>query len=100
MLVYKVFTKPDFESFVSNGKTKGSHADLRDGFIHFSTREQLFSTIKKHFSFNKLVFVLAFEECSLKHKLRWESSRNLKLFPHYYGCLWNSQVLYSIQLET
>ena len=99
MLVYKVFTKPDYDSFVTTGKTKGSGDDLRDGFIHFSTREQLCDTIKKHFSHYNLVFVSAFQESHLRNKLKWELSRNLKLFPHYYDCLWNSQILYSIQLK-
>ena len=99
MLVYKVFAKPDYDSFVSTGKTKGSGDDLKDGFIHFSTREQLCGTIKKHFSNYNLLFVSAFQEYHLSSKLKWELSTNLKLFPHYYGCLWNSQTLYSIQLK-
>lgn len=98
MLIYKVFSKSDFDSFVAGNKPKGSSDDLKDGFIHFSTREQLFDTIRRHFSKYKLVFVLAFQESQLRQKLNWELSRNLELFPHYYDNLRYSQSLYTIQL--
>ena len=98
MLIYKVFSKSDFDSFVAGNETNGSSDDLKDGFIHFSTREQLFDTIRKHFSKYNLVFVLAFQEGQLMQKLKWELSRNLELFPHYYGNLRYSQSLYTIQL--
>lgn len=99
MLVYKVLTKSDFDFFFIQGQIKGSASDLQDGFIHFSTREQLCSTIKKHFNKCAKVFVLAFRESELGTKLRWETSRNLELFPHYYDSLKYSQALYTIQLK-
>ena len=71
MLIYKVFSKSDFDSFVAGKKPKGSNDDLKDGFIHFSTREQLFDTIRRHFSEYKLVFVLAFQESQLRQKFKW-----------------------------
>ena len=100
MLVYKVFTDSDFDRFLIEGETQGTVTDLRDGFIHFSTREQLCNTIKKHFDRDIQVVILAFKESDLKSKLRWEASRNDELFPHYYDTLRYSQILYKVVLQT
>ena len=100
MLVYKVFTDSDFDLLLIEGETQGTMTDLRDGFIHFSTREQLCNTIRKHFNQYTQVVILAFKESDLKSKLRWEASRNDKLFPHYYDTLRYSQMLYKVVLKT
>ena len=99
MLVYKVFNKPDYDSFFTHGKTKGSANDVRDNFIHFSSREQLSETIKKHFSCYDLLFIMVFCESTLSPKLKWEVSRNFDLYPHYYDYLSLSKVLYTIQIK-
>ena len=100
MLVYKVFIKSDFDFFLIEGETQGTVTDLRDGFIHLSTREQIYSTIKKYFNQYTQVVILAFKEVDLKSKLRWEASRNEELFPHYYDTLRCSQILYKVVLQT
>ena len=100
MLVYKVFTDSDFDLLLIEGETQGTMTDLRDGFIHFSTREQICNTIRKHFNQYTQVVILAFKESDLKSKLRWESSRDDELFPHYYDTLRYSQSLYKIPLKT
>ena len=99
MLVYKVFIKSNFDLFLIEGETRGTFIDLRDGFIHLSTREQLSNTIRKHFNKHKQVVILAFKEIDLKSKLRWEASRNGELFPHYYDTLRYSQTLYQVELK-
>jgi len=37
-VIYKIFRKPEFDSFIQAGHTKGAPVDLTDGFVHFSTR--------------------------------------------------------------
>ena len=100
MLLYKVFTKRDFNLFLIEGETQGTVTDLQDGFIHFSTREQLCNTIRKYFYQYTQVVILAFKETDLKSKLRWEASRENELFPHYYDTLKYSQTLYKVLLKT
>ena len=99
MLIYKVFVELDFDLFIRNDGTSASVSDVKDGFIHLSKREQLPQTIKRYFSKQDLIFVSAFRESDLAHKLRWELSKNLEVFPHYYGYLRPSQVIYTIRLE-
>jgi uncharacterized protein (DUF952 family) len=100
MLIYKVFTERDFDLFFIKGETQGSVTDLQDGFIHFSTREQLCNTIRKHFYHYTQVVILAFKEIDLKSGLKWEASRDKELFPHYYDTLRYSQTLYKVLLKT
>ena len=82
------------------GQFNGSKKDEEDGFIHFSTREQLCNTIRKYFYQYTQVVILAFKETDLKSKLRWEASRDNELFPHYYDTLRYSQTLYKVLLKT
>ncbi len=61
--------------------------DLRDGFIHFSTADQLPITLAKHFAGQKDLVLIAVQASSLGNALNWEKSRGGKLFPHLYGLL-------------
>lgn len=66
---------------------RGSPADQQDGFIHFSTAEQVESTLAKHFSGQKELLLIAVDAQVLGAALRWEKSRGGALFPHLYGDL-------------
>ena len=63
----------------------GSADDIRDGFIHFSNREQRVGTLQKHFAGQADLVVLELNSESLGPKLKWEPSRNGALFPHLYA---------------
>jgi uncharacterized protein (DUF952 family) len=65
----------------------GSAADLRDGYIHFSTAEQAAETAAKHFSGERDLVLVAVDDTALGEALRWEPSRGGALFPHLYGPL-------------
>jgi uncharacterized protein (DUF952 family) len=66
---------------------RGSPVDQQDGFIHFSTAEQVESTLAKHFSGQKDLLLIAVDAQALGAALRWERSRGGALFPHLYGDL-------------
>ena len=85
MTVYKVLRRNELIGFLASARTRGSTADERDGFIHLSTASQLSGTLDKHFGGEKELSVLSFESRELGCNLRWEHSRNGRLFPHYYG---------------
>ncbi len=65
----------------------GSPADLRDGFIHFSTARQLTGTAAKHFAGLSDLVLVAVEAEALGGGLKWETSRGGELFPHLYAPL-------------
>jgi uncharacterized protein (DUF952 family) len=65
----------------------GSPADHQDGYIHFSTAEQVESTLAKHFAGQKNLLLIAVDAQALGAALKWEQSRGRALFPHLYGAL-------------
>ena len=58
---------------------------MRDGFIHFSTAEQLDATIERHFAGERELVVLEVAAAPLGETLRGERSRGGAVFPHLYG---------------
>src|SRR5262249_1633375 len=48
--IYKVARAPEWEAAKRSGVYSGSPDDRRDGFVHFSTAEQLAGTLAKHFA--------------------------------------------------
>lgn len=71
----------------------GSPDDVRDGFIHFSTAEQLPITVHKFFSGQKDLVLLAVNGDELGADLKWEPSRDGASFPHLYGTMPVSAVM-------
>ena len=84
-LVYKVLRAAEWAQMQARGVLEGSPGDKRDGFIHFSTAEQLEGTIARHFAGERDLVVLEVDAALLGAKLRWEPSRGGALFPHLYG---------------
>lgn len=76
-----------WEDACRTGAFAGSADDLRDGFIHLSTREQLAGTITKHFRSEHDLVLIQFEALLLGQELRWEVSRGGDLFPHLHAAL-------------
>ena len=91
--IYKIFRPQEWDRLNRDGSTRGSRDDERDGFIHFSTYDQLSGTLHKHFAHEgELVLAL----CKAKDfgaELKWEPSRAGALFPHLYGLLRMDQIM-------
>jgi len=83
--VFKVCEEDDWESTKNEDLFLGSKADRRDGFIHFSTSEQLEETLEKYFKSKSPLYLLEVKTDELE--LVWEISRNNQLFPHLYSPL-------------
>ena len=92
-VVYKVLRALEWAEMQSRGVFAGSADDQRDGFIHFSTAEQLEATIERHFAGERDLVVLEVDAAALGDELKWEPSRGGALFPHLYGELPLSAVL-------
>ena len=87
MFIYKVCTETLWYDAVRAGAFKGAPVDLADGYIHFSTQEQLGETLKRHFGGQSGLVLIEIEAARLGDKLKWEPSRGGALFPHLYGDL-------------
>ena len=77
----------DWAAAQAAGVYTGSADDARDGFIHFSTREQVAGTLAKHFVGQRDLVLVTIDPERIGAALIWEPSRGGALFPHLYGDL-------------
>jgi uncharacterized protein (DUF952 family) len=96
--IYKICDRALWLAAERDGLFRGAPIDERDGFIHFSTAAQLAGTAAKHFAGQSDLVLVAVDAEALGRALAWESSRGGDLFPHLYGVLPLSAVLWSIPL--
>jgi uncharacterized protein (DUF952 family) len=86
-ILYKICTAAAWREAQRAGSLSGTADDLRDGFIHLSTPEQVAGTLARHFAGQRDLMLLAVAEDALRPLLRWEPARGGALFPHLYGVL-------------
>ncbi len=86
-LLYKIVSAAEWRSAEAKGVFEGAAVDLSDGFIHFSTAEQVEETAAKHFAGRADLLLVAVEAETLGEALKWEVSRGGALFPHLYAPL-------------
>ncbi|MBU1307271.1 MAG: DUF952 domain-containing protein [Alphaproteobacteria bacterium] len=84
-LVYKIATTSAFVPARGTPSFAGMPIDAQDGYIHFSTADQLAETLRLHFAGQADLVLLAVRSADLGAGLVWEASRGGALFPHYYG---------------
>ena len=85
--VYKLMRAAEWAEALARGVVAGSSADLKDGFIHFSTADQVRGTAEKHFAGEIGLVLAAVDPARLPTPLKWEPSRGGRLFPHLYAPL-------------
>lgn len=66
---------------------RGSTQDLADGFIHFSTADQIVESAARHRTGQAGLVLIAVDPAALGPELKWELSRAGALFPHLHGPL-------------
>ncbi len=100
-LIYKIVDEATWRKAESQGEFAGASIDLTDGYIHFSTDQQVQETADKHFVGQTGLLLVAVDTDVLEGDLRWEPSRGGDLFPHLYGKLNTQQVasVSAIQLD-
>ena len=97
MKIYKILREAEWATLIYAGESAGAPVDVADGFVHFSTAEQVAETAAKHFSGETGLWVLALEADTLE-PLKWEPSRGGALFPHLYRPLRLGDVLWARRL--
>ena len=98
-IIYKIVSRDEWKLALEQGVFIGAPVDVADGFIHFSTGDQLRETAAKHFHDRTGLLLLCVNEDALGDLLRYEPSRGGDLFPHYYGPLDVSLVAQTIPIE-
>ncbi len=85
--IYKICPQDLWREAEARGRFDGAPVDIADGFIHFSTADQVRETAAKHFAGQSGLLLIAIDEARLPASLKYETSRGGALFPHLYGPL-------------
>jgi uncharacterized protein (DUF952 family) len=85
--IYHMCTQAEWQAAKSKGEYLGSSQDTVDGFIHFSTQDQIVASAAKHRAGQTGLVLLSVNPGLLGDILKWETGRGGALFPHLYGPL-------------
>lgn len=85
--IYKICSRALWRDALAEGRFAGAPIDRADGFIHFSTAEQVAETASRHFGGIADLVLLSVQAAALGDALRYEPSRGGALFPHLYDNL-------------
>ena len=96
-LIFKIVHAAEWAA--ASGSYEGSDKDRADGFIHFSTAEQLPGTLARYYAGMRGLVLVAVDEAALGAALKYEPSRDGALFPHLYAPLPLSTVLWVRPIE-
>jgi len=83
--IYKVCDVGLWQDAQKAGVFRGADIDLQDGYIHFSTADQLRDTLAQHFAGRRNLCLLTIDSAPLD--IKWEPARGGALFPHLYALL-------------
>ena len=97
-LIYYVCDGETWRTESTTDDYVGSSDDLRDGFMHFSTKAQVRTSVALHRAGQVGLVLLIVETEALGTGLKWEPSRGGQLFPHFYGKMPRNAVLEIIEL--
>jgi uncharacterized protein (DUF952 family) len=86
-IIYKIAPRTLWDKAVETGVFEGAPIDRADGFIHFSTGEQVRETAAKHFAGQADLLLIAVDDGAFGDAMRYEVSRGGALFPHLYAPL-------------
>lgn len=94
-LIYHLARRADFERAAAQASYPGAREDTADGFMHFSTGTQVSESAARHRAGETDLMLVAVDPDRLGAALRWEPARGGELFPHLYGALPLSAVVWA-----
>lgn len=86
-MIYKICTETEWAAAEAEGAFTGSAVDIADGFIHFSTADQVREAARRHFAGQSDLVLIAVDPDAFGDDLKWEPSHGGDLFPHLYSAL-------------
>ena len=93
--IYKIMLAEEWRETEKSRLFAGSEIDRRDGFIHFSDASQAKATAERYFRGQDGLVLVAADAAQLGEALKWEPSRGGALFPHLYGTLPMSAIVWT-----
>lgn len=98
-MIYKILTSEQWSVLEKEGETVGAPIDVQDGFVHFSTADQVEGTLALYFAKQENLVLAAVDSDTVGSALRWESSRDGQDFPHLYSKLRRVDVAWAETLK-
>ena len=95
--IYKIIDKNEWQKVKDEGPYSGSKKDIEDGYIHFSSEEQVEGTLKKYYSNQTDIILLKVDTLKLDN-LIWEQASDGNMFPHLYSSLDFSNVVEELEI--
>ncbi|MCH2180555.1 MAG: DUF952 domain-containing protein [Mariniblastus sp.] len=86
-IIYKIVARDTWNRALENGSFEGAEIDLEDGFIHFSSAEQVRRTADRFFQGRDGLVLVGVDARMLGDELKWEPAADGTLFPHLYDPL-------------
>jgi uncharacterized protein (DUF952 family) len=97
-MIYKLLDTAEWRAARAAGEYRCAAVDLADGYVHFSTAEQVVDTARRYFADQTGVTMLTVDAARLGDALHWEPSRGGDLFPHLYAPLPVAAVVAEVEL--
>ena len=83
-LIFKILSAEDWAKAQASNDVVAP-VDIADGYVHFSTAEQVQATLDKWFVGTSDAILIAFDAADFGNTLKWEAARGGDLFPHVYA---------------
>jgi len=96
--IYKIIDNEEWLKAKKVGRYFGSTKDVSDGYIHFSSEDQIEDTLKKYFKNQKNLILLKVDTLKLDHLL-WEQASDGNMFPHLYSSLEVNNVIEEFKIS-
>jgi uncharacterized protein (DUF952 family) len=94
-LIFHMAREAEWAAAEKAGTYQGADEDRVDGFIHFSTATQVRESAAKHRAGEAGLILVACDPDALGADLKWEPARGGDLFPHLYGDIPMSAVVWA-----
>ena len=94
-LIFKIVLATEWREAQAVGMYAGSTKDRADGFLHFSTQEQLQGTLNRYYANANDLILVAVDANGLGGALKYEPSTAGALYPHLYRSLPLSAVIWA-----
>ena len=92
-IIYHICRADEWDAAMRAGRYDGSDQDRADGFIHFSTGDQVRDSARRHRAGQQGLVLVTVAADNLGDRLRWERARNGALYSHLYGPLGTDEAL-------
>ena len=93
MQIFKIVHRAEWREAERSGEYHGSAKDRADGFLHFSSAEQIPGTLARYYAGMDDLLLVCVDAGRLGSSLKHEAARDGDLYPHLYSPLATAAVV-------